>query len=205
MRGWRDVVTVRLVYHGHSCFCVEGAAKIISVDPFLTDNPQADVRPEDIREADYILISHGRGDHLGDAIAVGQRTKATIISNHEIATYCQGKGVEAHGLNIGGGYQLPFGRVKMTIAHHGSSFTDGAYAGNPGGFLFNVENKRIYFAGDTALFYDMKLLREEKPFDVTLPSYPSATTTPWDRTTLCGRLSSWHRGWSYPYITIRLR
>lgn len=168
MRGWRDVVTVRLVYHGHSCFSVEGARKTIWLDPFLTDNPQADVRPEDIREADYILISHGHGDHLGDAIAIGQRTKATIISNHEIATYCQEKGVKAHGLHIGGGYQFPFGRVKMTIAHHGSSFPDGAYAGNPGGFLFDVENKRIYFAGDTALFYDMKLLREEKPLDVAL-------------------------------------
>jgi len=205
MRGWRDVVTVRLVYHGHSCFSVEGAAKIIWVDPFLTDNPQADVRPEDIREADYILVSHGHGDHLGDAIAIGQRTKATIISNHEIATYCQEKGVEAHGLHIGGGYQFSFGRVKMTIAHHGSSFPDRAYAGNPGGFLFDVENQTIYFAGDTALFYDIKLLREEKPLDVALPSYPSATNTPWDRTTLCGRLSSWHRGWSYPCITIRLR
>jgi len=160
MRDWRDVVTVRLVYHGHSCFSVEGARKTIWLDPFLTDNPQADVRPEDITEVDYILISHGHGDHLGDAIAIGQRTKATIISNHEIATYCQEKGVEAHGLHIGGGYQFPFGRVKMTIAHHGSSFPDGAYAGNPGGFLFDVENKRIYFAGDTALFYDMKLLRE---------------------------------------------
>lgn len=137
MRGWRDVVTVRLVYHGHSCFSVEGAAKIIWVDPFLTDNPHADLRPDDITEADYILISHGRGDHLGDAI--GQRTKATIISNHEIATYCQGKGVEAHGLSIGGGYQFPFGRVKMTIAHHGSSFPDRAYAGNPGDALRAVE------------------------------------------------------------------
>jgi L-ascorbate metabolism protein UlaG (beta-lactamase superfamily) len=170
MRGWRDVVTVRLVYHGHSCFSGEGAAKIIWVDPFLTDNPQADLRPEDTREAEYILVSHGHGDHLGDAVAIGQTSKATIISNHEIATYCQEKGVEAHGLHMGGGYQFPFGRVKMTIAHHGSSFPDGAYAGNPGGFLFDAENKRIYFAGDTALFCDMKLLREEKPLDV--PSYP---------------------------------
>lgn len=161
-------MTVELIYHGHSCFSVEGAGKAIWLDPFLTDNPQADVRAEKIREADYILVSHGHGDHLGDAIAIGQRTGATVISNHEIATYCQEKGVEAHGLHIGGGYDFPFGRVKMTIAHHGSSFPDGGYAGNPGGFLFDVEDKRIYFAGDTALFYDMKLLGEEKPIDVSL-------------------------------------
>ena len=161
-------MTAKLTYHGHACFSLEGAGKTIWIDPFLTDNPQADVRPDEIAQADYILVSHGHGDHLGDAIAISRRTGATIISNNEIAVYCQDQGVEAHGLHIGGGHQFPFGRVKMTIAHHGSPLPDGGYGGNPGGFLLDVEGKRIYFAGDTGLFYDMKLLGEEKAIDVAL-------------------------------------
>jgi len=162
------MMTVRLIYHGHACFSIEGAGKTIWLDPFVTDNPLADIDLDDIKEADYILVSHGHGDHLGDAIAIAQQTGAMIISNHEIAVYCQERGVQAHGLHIGGGYQFPFGRVKMTIAHHGSSFPNGGYAGNPGGFLFDVEDRRIYFAADTALFYDMKLLGEERTIDVAL-------------------------------------
>jgi L-ascorbate metabolism protein UlaG (beta-lactamase superfamily) len=162
------MMTARLTHHGHACFSLEGAGKTIWIDPFLTDNPQADVRPDEIDQADYILVSHGHGDHLGDAIAIGKRMGATIICNNEIAGYCQDQGVDAHGLHIGGGYQFPFGRVKMTIAHHGSPLPDGGYGGNPGGFLLDVEGKRIYFAGDTGLFYDMKLLGEEKAIDVAL-------------------------------------
>jgi L-ascorbate metabolism protein UlaG (beta-lactamase superfamily) len=162
------MMTGKLTYHGHSCFSVEGAGKTIWLDPFLTNNPLADIQVDDVKEADYILVSHGHGDHLGDAIAIAQRTGAIIISNHEIATYCQESGIEAHGLHIGGGCQFSFGRVKMTIAHHGSSFPDGGYAGNPGGFLFDVEDKRIYSAADTGLFHDMKLLGEEKTIDVAL-------------------------------------
>jgi L-ascorbate metabolism protein UlaG (beta-lactamase superfamily) len=140
----------------------------IWIDPFLTDNPQADVGPDGIEQADYILVSHGHGDHFGDAIAIASRTEATVISNNEIAVYCQGQGVDAHGLHIGGGFQFPFGRVKMTIAHHGSTLPDGGYGGNPGGFLLDLQDKRIYFAGDTGLFYDMKLLGEDRAIDVAL-------------------------------------
>ena len=161
-------MTAELTYHGHACFSLEGAGNTIWIDPFLTGNPQADVRPDEVDQADYILVSHGHGDHLGDAIAIGGQTGATIISNNELAVYCQDQGVDAHGLHIGGGYQFPFGRVKMTIAHHGSTLPDGGYGGNPGGFLLDVEGKRIYFAGDTGLFYDMKLLGEEKAIDVAL-------------------------------------
>jgi L-ascorbate metabolism protein UlaG (beta-lactamase superfamily) len=161
-------MTAILTYHGHACFSVEGAGKTIWLDPFLTGNPQAEIQADDVKDADYILVSHGHGDHLGDAVPIAQTTGATIISNHEIASYCQEQGAAAHGLHIGGGYQFPFGRVKMTIAHHGCSLPDGSYGGNPGGFLFDIEDKRIYFAGDTALFYDMKLLGEEKAIDVAL-------------------------------------
>jgi len=161
-------VTVTLTYHGHACFSLSGGGYTIWLDPFLSGNPQADVGPDDVATADYILVSHGHGDHLGDAVAIGRQTGATIISNNEIATYCEEQGVNAHGLHIGGGWQFPFGRVKMTIAHHGSTLPDGGYGGNPGGFLLDVAEKRIYHAGDTGLFYDMKLLGEEKPIDVAL-------------------------------------
>ncbi len=161
-------MTVRLTYHGHACFSIEGAGKTIWLDPFFTDNPQADIHLDDVKEADYILVSHGHGDHLGDAIAIAERNGAMIVSNHEIAVYCQERPVEAHGMHIGAGYQFPFSRVKMTIAHHGSSFPNGGYAGNPGGFLVDVGDKRIYFAADTGLFYDMKLLGEERTSDVPL-------------------------------------
>jgi L-ascorbate metabolism protein UlaG (beta-lactamase superfamily) len=116
-----------LTYHGHACFAIEGAGKTIWLDLFFTDNPLADVCLDDIEEADYILVSHGHGDHLGDAIAIAERVGAMIVSNHEIAVYCQERDVEADGLHIGGGYQ----------------------------FLVDVGGKRIYFAADTALFYDM--------------------------------------------------
>jgi L-ascorbate metabolism protein UlaG (beta-lactamase superfamily) len=161
-------MTAKLTYHGHACFSLEGAGYTIWLDPFLSGNPQADIGPDEVTRADYVLVTHGHGDHLGDAIPIARRTGATIISNNEIATYCEEQGVSAHGLHIGGGYLFPFGRVKMTIAHHGSTLPDGGYGGNPGGFLVDVANKRVYHAGDTGLFYDMKLLGEEKPIDVAL-------------------------------------
>jgi L-ascorbate metabolism protein UlaG (beta-lactamase superfamily) len=157
-----------LTYHGHACFSVRGGGYTIWIDPFLTGNPQADLAARDVEEADYILVSHGHGDHLGDAVSIARRTGATAISNAEIAVYCEGQGVEAHGLQMGGGFSFPFGLVKMTIAHHGSHLPDGSYGGNPGGFLFDVEDHRIYHAGDTGLFYDMKLIGEEQPIDLAL-------------------------------------
>lgn len=151
---------VALTYHSHSCFSVAVGDTHLLIDPFLEGNPLADVSPDEV-EADYILVSHGHGDHVGDTVQIAKRTGAMTISNFEIQGWLQGQGVEsAHPLHIGGGYDFPFGRVKLTIAHHGSALPDGSYGGNPAGFLLTLEGKKIYHACDTGLFYDMKFIGE---------------------------------------------
>jgi L-ascorbate metabolism protein UlaG (beta-lactamase superfamily) len=152
-------MSVQVIYHGHACFAIEGGGAKLLLDPFLAGNPQADIGPEAV-EPDFILVSHAHGDHLGDTIDIARRTGAMVISNAEIAGYCRAQGLNAHAMHIGGGYDFPFGRVKLTIAHHGSSFPDGAYGGSPSGFLITIEGQTIYFAGDTGLTLDMKLLAE---------------------------------------------
>ena len=107
-------------------------------------------------------MSHGHGDHLGDTLDIAKRTGATVISNYEIQTWLTNQGIEnAHPQHIGGGFDYPWGRVKLTIAHHGSALPDGSYGGNPSGFLLYIEGHKIYHACDTGLFYDMKLIGEE--------------------------------------------
>jgi L-ascorbate metabolism protein UlaG (beta-lactamase superfamily) len=152
---------VRITYHGHACFGIDVGGTHLLIDPFLTGNPLADVTAEEV-DADYILISHGHGDHVGDAVAIAKRTGAMAISNFEIHDWLLAQGVDrAHPLHIGGCFDFPFGRVKLTIAHHGSVLPDGTYGGNPAGFLLTLDGKKIYHACDTGLFYDMKLIGEE--------------------------------------------
>jgi L-ascorbate metabolism protein UlaG (beta-lactamase superfamily) len=152
---------VRITYHSHACFGIDAGGTHLLIDPFLTGNPLADVTAEEV-DADYILVSHGHGDHVGDAVAIAKRTGAMAISNKEIHDWLLAQGVErAHPLHIGGGFDFPFGRVKLTIAHHGSVLPDGGYGGNPAGFLLTLDGKKIYHACDTGLFYDMKLIGEE--------------------------------------------
>ncbi len=153
-------MAVKLTWYSHSCWSIETPNGTLLTDPFLSGNSLAPV-PADQVKADYILVSHGHFDHLGDTVDIAKRTGATVISNFEIASYCQAKGLKAHPLHIGGSHEFPFGRVKLTIAHHGSSFPDGTYAGNPAGFLLTIDKKHIYDAADTALFYDMKLIGDE--------------------------------------------
>jgi L-ascorbate metabolism protein UlaG (beta-lactamase superfamily) len=149
----------RLTYLGHSGFLAEGKAARIVFDPFLTGNSLAKAKPSEIR-TDYIILTHGHGDHFGDSLEIARSNDATIIAPNELALYCESRGAKAHPMHIGGAYNFPFGRVKLTIAHHGSAVPDGTYAGNPAGVLLTMDDRTFYHAGDTALFYDMKLIGE---------------------------------------------
>ncbi len=161
---------MKLTYLSHSCFFLETATHRLILDPFLSGNPLARTRPEEI-ECDYILVSHGHEDHLGDAVEIARRTGATVISNYETANVCGARGAKFHPMQHGGAWRFPFGRVKLTLAHHSSSLHSGdgfAYLGNPAGMLITAEGKTLYHAGDTALFLDMKLIGELDPIDVAL-------------------------------------
>jgi L-ascorbate metabolism protein UlaG (beta-lactamase superfamily) len=150
------------------------------VDPFLTGNPQAPIGPDDVA-ADVILVSHGHGDHVGDAVAIAKRTGALVIANFEIQNWLAAQGVEnTHPMHIGGGRDFNWGRVKLTMAQHGSMLPDGSYGGNPCGFLFYLEDKKIYHACDTGLFYDMKLIGEEGIDLAILPIGDNFTMGPAD-------------------------
>jgi L-ascorbate metabolism protein UlaG (beta-lactamase superfamily) len=132
------------------------------VDPYFADNPVASITA-DQAEADFILISHGHGDHTGDALQIAKRTGATLISNFEIVNWFEEKGVKkVHPQHLGGGFKYPFGYLKLTLALHGSAMPDGSYGGNPAGFLLTTnDGKKIYLACDTGLFGDMRLIGEE--------------------------------------------
>jgi L-ascorbate metabolism protein UlaG (beta-lactamase superfamily) len=141
---------------------MESGGQRILIDPFLTGNPAAAITAEKVA-ADFILISHGHGDHVGDSIDIAKRTGATVVSNYEISLWLEKQGVKkAHGMQHGGGHPFPFGRVKLTLAFHGSMLPDGSNGGNPCGFLLYLKDgKRIYAAQDTGLFGDMRLIGEE--------------------------------------------
>ena len=154
-------MSTRVRWLGHSCLLFEGGGQNVLIDPFLTGNPKATAKAETVA-ADFILVSHGHGDHVGDAVAIARRTKATVICNYEISLWLEKQGVKAHGMQHGGGHDFPFGRVKLTLAFHGSMLPDGSNGGNPCGFLIRFQDgKTVYDAADTGLFGDMKLIGEE--------------------------------------------
>lgn len=154
-------MSVTITFHGHATFSLDVNGTKLVIDPFFAGNSPVAQKSVNEIESDYILLTHGHGDHIADAIPLAQRTGATVIANFEIVGWLAGKGVtNAHPQHIGGGYNHPFGRVKMTIAFHGSGLPDGSYGGNPGGFLLSVDGKNIYISGDTALYSDMALIGE---------------------------------------------
>jgi L-ascorbate metabolism protein UlaG (beta-lactamase superfamily) len=164
------MMPIRLRYFGHSTFTIDTGAHKLIVDPFLSpNNPLAPVNADAI-VADYILLTHGHGDHCADAAAIAKRTGAMVISNFEVVSWMQQQGAEnGHGMNLGGAYSFPFGRVKMTIAHHSSTMPDGSPGGNPAGFLIHFDDGvDLYIAGDTALTYDMKLIGEAGGVDLAI-------------------------------------
>jgi len=173
-------MSVTFTWFGHATIGLDVAGKHILVDPFLTDNPSAMAKPETL-SPDYIWISHGHGDHMGDALAIAQRCGATVISNFEIASWFESKGVTTHAQHIGGGHRHPFGYLKLTLALHGSALPDGADGGNPVGFLLTTpEGLRIYLAADTGLFGDMRLIGEEGIDLAALPIGDNYTMGPDD-------------------------
>lgn len=176
-------MTIKLTWLGHAAYSLEVGEHKILIDPFLTGNPQATVSADDV-QADFILISHGHGDHIGDTIPIAKRTGAKVISNHEICVWLQGQGLppnQVHGQHIGGGFVHAFGYLKLTIAQHGSALPDGSYGGNPAGLLLTaLGGKKLYFACDTGLFLSMKLIGEEGIDLAVLPIGDNFTMGPDD-------------------------
>jgi L-ascorbate metabolism protein UlaG (beta-lactamase superfamily) len=164
---------------GHGAITIQVEGKRLLIDPFLSDNPAAAVSPDEV-QADYILISHGHFDHVGDAVDIARRTGATVISNFEIAGWFEKQGISAHGQHIGGGHEHPFGYLKLTQALHGSGLPDGSYGGNPSGFLLYADGKKLYLACDTGLFGDMSLIGDEGLDLAVLPLGDNFTMGPED-------------------------
>ena len=160
---------LKLVFHGHSCWELDDGKHRLLIDPFLTGNPLADVGPDHFEKLDAIVITHGHGDHIGDSLEIVKRTGALVVSNFEIVNYFGARDAKGHPMHIGGGHKFPFGHVKFTIAHHGSTGPEGEPLGNPMGVVMTMGGKKIYHAGDTGLFLDMQLIGEMNgPLDVAL-------------------------------------
>ncbi|HVU08272.1 MAG TPA: metal-dependent hydrolase [Verrucomicrobiae bacterium] len=152
---------MKVTYYGHACFSVVVGGKTLLFDPFFTGNPFAKAVDVKSVPADYILVSHGHSDHVGDAVEIAKCTGATVISNPEVSHWLKKQGAsKIHPMNHGGGFNFDFGRVKYVNAIHSSATPDGAYGGNPGGFVVESADGNFYFSGDTALTFDLKLIGE---------------------------------------------
>lgn len=177
---------MRITFIGHSTVLIKTAKANLLIDPFITGNSLAKISIDDLPKIDAILLTHGHGDHVEDALPIARRDGSLVIAVAELATYFGWKGLKTHGMSIGGGFDFPFGRVKLTQAFHGSSVTESenrriVYTGMPAGLLLYLEGKTIYHAGDTALFSDMKLIGEQNKIDLAfLPIGDNFTMGPGD-------------------------
>ena len=160
---------MKFTFYGHACFSIEVAGKTLLFDPFISPNPKAAHIDMAAIKADYILISHAHGDHIADAVALAEQTGAKCVSNYEIVNWLQAKGIEnAHPMNHGGQWKFDFGNLKYVNAVHSSSFPDGSYGGHPGGFIIESVQGTLYYSGDTALTYDMKLWGKQHDIDMAI-------------------------------------
>lgn len=175
---------MEISYHGHSIVKIKTNGTNIIIDPFIRGNSMTDLKVEE-EKPDVILLTHGHNDHVGDTIELAKANNSLVVAPNELANYLASQGVNVHNMGIGGAFEFPFGKVKYTLAFHGSVYeTENGEiinAGNPGGILFFAEGVTIYHAGDTALFGDMKLIGERHPIDVAfLPIGDNFTMGPED-------------------------
>lgn len=192
---------MKITYYGHASLGMEVNGKHLVVDPFISGNELASQININDLKADYILITHAHGDHILDVEAIAQNTGAVIVSNAEIAGYYEAKGFKTHPMNHGGCWEFDFGKVKYVNAIHSSSFPDGTYGGQPGGFVIEAENKNVYIAGDTALTYDMKLIPVRNPLDLAILPIGSNFTMDVDDATIAAEFLSVNRVLGYHYDT----
>jgi len=159
---------MKITFYGHASLGIEVNGIHILVDPFISANPNASHIDINTLQADYILVTHAHQDHILDVEAIAKRTNAVVVSNYEIAMHYNTLGLEHHPMNHGGRWKFDFGTVKYVNAIHTSSFPDGSYGGQPGGFVIEGEHKNIYIAGDTALTMDMKLIPMQTKLDLAI-------------------------------------
>jgi L-ascorbate metabolism protein UlaG (beta-lactamase superfamily) len=167
----QPAIPMKVTYYGHSCFMLETGGSKLLFDPYISLNEKAKHIDIESIKPDYVMVTHAHGDHVADVETLCKQSGALLVANYEIVNWFQAKGInKVHPMNLGGTKEWSFGKVKMVHAAHSSSFPDGTYGGNPGGYVISSEGRNYYIAGDTALYMDMKLIAEE--FEITAAFLP---------------------------------